>query len=178
MIEAPVIETERLRLRAPTASDYEVEAAFFATERSRFVGGPLDREQVWRSFACVLGHWLIRGYGFFAVEEKDGGAYLGRVGHWFPEGWPEPEIGWTISNPAAEGRGVAFEAAVAVRRHAYEALGWSTAISLIDPANARSIKLAERLGAVYEAPFVHVRHGEMRIYRHPAPSELASGAAA
>ena len=72
----------------------------------------------------------------------------------------------------AEGRGIAREAAVAARAYAYGRLGWQTAVSMIDPANTRSIRLAERLGCRMEGVFTHVRLGPMEIWRHPAPSEL------
>ena len=172
----PVIETERLILRGPRAEDFEVEAAFFASERSSFVGGPMPREAAWRAFAAACGHWMLRGYGFWALEDKATGAYLGRVGLWFPEGWPEPEIGWTLSGRDVEGRGFALEAAVAARRYAYGPLNWATAISLIDPANARSVLLAERLGARLEGDFRHERFGAMQVYRHPSPAELEAAA--
>lgn len=168
MIDIPVIETDRLRLRAPTLDDFEAEAAFFATDRSRFVGGPLDPEQVWRALAGIIGHWVFRGYGFWGIEDRESGAYYGRVGLWNPHGWPEPEIGWTLMENA-EGKGIAREAALAARGHAYRALGWRTAISMIAPDNTRSIALAERLGATRERDFDHVRFGRCQVYRHPGP---------
>ena len=149
-----------------------MEAAFYAGDRSSFVGGPLSRETAWRGFAASCGHWMLRGYGFWALEEKTTGAYLGRVGLWFPEGLPEPEIGWALSGENAQGRGFVREAAIAARRHAYGALGWTTAISLIDSANTRSIKLAERLGARLE----HETFGALHVYRHPSPVELEAAA--
>ncbi|MEO0819037.1 MAG: GNAT family N-acetyltransferase [Pseudomonadota bacterium] len=172
MIEIPTVETERLILRAPREADFEHEAAFFATERSRFVGGPMQRDLVWRALAGIIGHWVFRGYGFWAVEEKGTGLYCGHVGCWCPEGWPEPEIGWTVME-AAEGRGIAHEAALASRRYAYEVLGWTTAISLIDPKNTRSLALGKRLGAKFEYTYTHPSYGPMDVHRHPAPAELA-----
>ncbi|MEO0719488.1 MAG: GNAT family N-acetyltransferase [Pseudomonadota bacterium] len=173
----PTLETERLILRAPSQSDFDAEAEFYASARSGFVGGPLERDQAWRVFATMIGHWSLRGFGHFAVEERDTGLYCGLVGPWFPEGWPEPEIGWSI-HARAEGRGIAREAAMRARRYVYEELGWTTAISLIDPQNLRSIALAERLGAVYESNYQHVRYGLMGIYRHPTPDSLAAQGAA
>lgn len=167
-LDIPVIETDRLRLRAPSETDLEAEAAFFATERSAFVGGPLMRDEVWRAIASLLGHWVIRGYGFWAVDETATGTYCGRVGLWNPEAWPEPEIGWTLME-AAEGRGIALEAALAARDYAYTTLGWTTAVSSIDPKNTRSAALAERMGARYEYDYTHPRFGVMNIWRHPGP---------
>lgn len=164
----PRIETARLVLRDYRETDFDDFAAFYRTERSRFIGGPLSRELAWRGMATHLGHWALRGYGFWAVEEKAGGQFCGHVGLWFPEGWPEPEVGWVMMGHA-EGRGIAQEAALAARAHAYGTLGWPTAISAIDPGNLRSIRLAARLDCVYETDFTHVRLGPMQVWRHPPP---------
>ncbi len=164
----PVLETERLILRAPSEADFEADVAFYASDRSKGVGGPLRRDEVWRNLAARLGHWILRGYGFWAVDEKATGAYCGRVGLWFPDGWPEREIGWTLMGHA-EGRGIAHEAAFRVRDYAYGALGWTTAISLIAPDNERSKKLARRLGATLDYIYEHPSHGPVEIYRHPGP---------
>lgn len=171
--EIPTIETERLVLRAPAERDYADWVAFNQTERTRFVGGQHAPNAVWRGLASYLGHWALRGYGMWSVDEKATGAFCGAVGCWYPGGWPEPEIGWTLLGHA-EGRGIAREAALASRRFAYETLGWTTAISLIDPENLRSIRLAERLGAKPDGTFEHDEYGTMRIFRHPGPAELAA----
>ena len=71
---------------------------------------------------------------------------LGEVGIYHLATYPEPEIGWMLVS-GAEGRGIAHEAAAALRAWAYARFGWTTLVSYIDPANARSIRLAERLGA-------------------------------
>jgi len=113
----------------------------------------------------------LRGYGFFAIEIKETGAFAGHAGPWFPAGWPEPEIGWTVMSDF-EGQGIAYEASVAAREYAYKTLGWTTAISLMDPANSRSAKLAERMGAVYEAEWQHPTFGPTIYYRHPARDAL------
>lgn len=175
MTPIPTLETERLILRAHRESDIETEVAFFASDRSEFVGGPLERPQVWRAVAGILGHWYLRGFGFFAIEEKASGAYVGRAGPWFPDGWPEPEIGWSLMN-GFEGKGFAYEAAMAARDYAYKTLGWTTAISLMNPANTRSAKLAERMGAVYEADWTHPTYGHTIYYRHPSRDALYGGA--
>ena len=176
MTSAITLETDRLVLRRPCIGDVAPEAEFYATDRSQFVGGPMSREMVWRSIATMIGHWDMRGYGFFAVDLKDTGAYVGHVGPWYPHGWPEPEIGWTLMN-GYEGKGYAHEAAMATRNWAYApvdqgGLGWTTAISMIAPGNARSIALAQRLGAVHDYDFTHERYGDCGVWRHPSPTDV------
>lgn len=167
----PTLTTDRLVLRAPSINDFGAECAFYSSDRAEFVGGQAGPEQVWRMIASFLGHWSIRGFGFWGIEDRNTGAYLGRAGLWFPHGWPEPEIGWTLME-TAEGKGIAYEAACAARDHAYETLGWTTAISLIAPENARSIALAERMGATLDYEWDHERFGRTLVYRHPAPEVL------
>ena len=167
----PRLETDRLILREYRQSDFDDFAAFYATPRSRFVGGPLPRELAWRGLAAHLGHWALRGYGFWAVEDKASGTFCGHVGLWFPEGWPEPEVGWVLMGHA-EGRGLALEAALAARNYAYHTLRWPTAISMIDPDNTRSLQVAARMGCRHESDFTHVRLGGMQVWRHPLPDDL------
>ncbi len=169
----PVIDTPRLRLRGPRFDDYEAYAAFMASDRSRFVGGPLGRWQAWRGFCHVTGHWVHRGFSTFIIADRNTDAALGMCGPWFPEGWPEPEIGWTIWSAENEGKGLAFEAVTAARRFAYDVLGWTTAISMIDHGTDRSAALATRLGAVYETDYTDDTLGTCRIFRHPGPGALA-----
>lgn len=165
----PTLTTERLTLRAQGPEDIAAFTAMMSEPRTAFVGGPLSPELAWRSLAGEIGHWTLRGFGRWSVIERETDLYCGVVGLWFPEGWPEPEIGWTLAG-AAEGRGIGQEAAEAALAHAYNTLGWSTAISLIDPANARSIALAQRLGAAYERDHTHPRFGDMGIWRHKGPA--------
>ena len=170
----PVIDTPRLRLRGPRVEDYAVMAAFMATDRSRFVGGPLTPTLSWRGFCHVTGHWVHRGYSMFIFADRQTGQPLGMAGPWFPEGWPEGEIGWSVWSAAAEGRGIAYEAATAGRRWAYEVLGWKTAISLIAEENTRSQALARRMGCQPEGTFTFDTGSVARIWRHPGPAEVAA----
>ena len=173
LADTPVLETGRLILRAPRAEDWPPSAAFLATERSRFVGGPVETGGAWRIFAHVVGHWTLRGFGLFVVCDKARDAALGTVGPWYPADWPEREIGWTLWRAEDEGKGFAQEAARAALDHAFRALGWETAVSYIDPGNARSIALAERLGAVRD-PRAAAPGGGGLVYRHPAPASAAA----
>ncbi len=168
LIGVPVLETERLRLRGPKRADFETFATFLQSDRAAFVGGKQPRVQAWRAFGHLTGHWVLRGFSMFIIADKTTDAALGMAGPWFPEGWPEPEIGWSIWDAAAEGKGVAHEAATAARAWAYDALGWTTAISLIVDGNARSEALARRMGCQFEGEFTHETFGKSRIFRHPA----------
>jgi RimJ/RimL family protein N-acetyltransferase len=168
----PVLETQRLILRAPEPADFEPYARYFESPRARFTGGPLTRELAFRSFGHMVGHWIIRGFGFFVTCLREGAQPIGMVGCHFPEGWPEREIGWAMWDPQWEGRGLAHEAALKVREFAYHTLNWPTAISLIDPQNARSEALAKAMGCTPDGSFRHERFGESRIWRHPAPEAL------
>lgn len=174
-IDIPVLETDRLILRAPGEADLDHEAAFFASDASRFVGGPLPAHRMWRNLALFLGHWAMRGYGFWALEDKATGTYQGRVGLWFPKGWYEREIGWTLM-PHATGRGYATEAAKAVRAHAYGTLGWDTAVSQIDPRNDASRAVARRLGATFETTYQDPEYGTIEVWRHLSPAQVAAKA--
>lgn len=165
----PELETERLRLRAPKPEDFETYAAFRASDRAALLGGPYARHQAWDQLAEIVGHWVLRGYGRWMVADKTTDEPLGIVGLFYPEGWPGPEIAWSVFD-SAEGRGIAYEAAHASRAHAYEALGWQSVISCIDPKNTRSIALAKRMGCVEEEAFQHAEYGALHVWRHPGPA--------
>ncbi len=170
-VQAPVIETERLRLRLAGPDDFQPLAEFYASDRARFVGGPLDAAATWRVLAVEIGHWNMRGYGRFAIEERSSGAFCGIVGPWCPLGWPEPEIGWDLM-AGFEGRGYATEAGRAARQFAYGTLGWKTAISLIALGNDGSRGVAKRLGATHEGMYQHAMFGELEVWRHPSPEDV------
>ncbi len=160
----PTLETERLILRGVVEADFPAYADFFADEHSTFYGGPVERWEAWRKFATFSGHWVLRGYGPFALEDKATGAFIGVAGPWFPEGWPEPEITWALML-GQTGKGYATEAARRALAFARDTLGWTTAISLIDAQNGPSIALAKRLGAAYERDVVF-SFATLGVYRH------------
>lgn len=144
----PILFTERLILRAPTAEDFDGWAAFQADEASaRFVGGVQPRSVAWRGLCAMIGAWAVRGFAMFSMIERDSGRWIGRTGPWQPEGWPGTEVGWGVL-PEFAGRGYAHEAAVASIDYAVDVLGWIDIIHTIDPENLPSIRLAQRLGSV------------------------------
>ncbi len=146
MSEITEIETERLLLRQFCQSDIDAFAAFSAEEESmRYIGGACDREEAWRRMAINIGHWALRGFGPWAVEEKSTGTFIGRVGMWHPETWPGPETVWSLV-AAKRGQGFATEAARATIQYAFHQLGLVQVPSIIHPKNIASIRVAERVG--------------------------------
>ncbi|WP_050928695.1 GNAT family N-acetyltransferase [Aestuariivita boseongensis] len=170
-MQIPTLETDRLILRAHTLNDMDAFAAFYASDHSRFVGGPLTRELAWRSMAQEMGHWALRGFGRWAVALKDSNEWIGIAGLWYPEGFPEHELGWDIAE-AHTRKGYASEAGRAARAYAYDTLGWDTVISLVADGNDASAAVATKLGARLDGPFTHERFGPMNVYRHPGPGDL------
>lgn len=165
-LNIPVLATERLILRAPRESDLEAMLAFNASARAGFLGGGAARQVVWRSLLSNIGHWALRGFGFWTVETR-AGEIVGRCGVVFHDEWPEPELGWHLFD-GHEGRGYAMEAALAARADAAIRLGLPPLMSLIDAANARSIALALRMGAVPESEIIEpYLRTPVRLYRHP-----------
>ncbi|CAN5325921.1 GNAT family N-acetyltransferase [soil metagenome] len=142
----PTLETARLILRPTALEDFDPWAAFMADEVSRFVGGPQARPVVWRGLMSMAGSWTLNGYGMFSVLDKQTGEWLGRIGPWVPEGWPGTEVGWGVVS-AAQGKGIATEAAIAAIDWAFDHLGWTDVIHTIDPKNAPSQGVAKKLGS-------------------------------
>lgn len=171
-ISAPSFTTERLTLRPQAPSDFDAHAAFYGSARSVGMGGPYDRAAAWRQFATELGHWAMKGYGFWTAVVTATGRTVGQVGFWNPEGWSEVEIGWAMFE-GSEGKGFAYEAAVRLRAHAYDTLGWGPLTSVIVPGNTRSEALAARLGAVPEREWLSPSGRTGVIWRHPGREDLA-----
>jgi RimJ/RimL family protein N-acetyltransferase len=165
----PTLHTDRLTLRPFAEADLDAYAAISADpEVMRYIGagGAVARDMAWRQMAIFAGHWVLRGYGMWAVEERASGALIGRVGFLNPEGWPANELGWLLGR-ASWGKGYALEAARAAREHGRDVqkLG-GRLISLIRPDNARSIALAQRLHARLEET-IEFMGGTTQVWRHP-----------
>jgi len=145
------LETDRLKLRGWRNEDFDAYAELCADpEVMRFIGGkPLDALEAWRHFAFHVGHWELRGYGHWVVEEKSTGKLVGRVGFLNPVGWPAFEIGWTLKREFW-GKGYASEAARRALPYGFNELDQPHIISLIHPENKASIHVAERLGETLE----------------------------
>ena len=160
------LTTERLKLRIPEENDWKDLYAYYSDmECMRYTAGrALADWEVWRQVATMMGHWQIRGFGPYVMQDLTKGKVLGPIGLWYPLEWPEPEIKWGLSRNYW-GNGFAKEAANAVRLMAIEQMPEVHLISLIHKENTSSINLAESLGAVYEKT-VEFRATTASVYRH------------
>ncbi len=146
------LETERLTLRMFREEDLEQYARLCADpEVVRYLGDGniLNRGEAWRQMATILGHWRLRGYGPWAVEERAGGNLVGRLGFFNPEGWPGFELGWVLAREHW-GKGYATEGARRALAYAFAEMGREHVISVIHPDNVGSVRVAERLGETLE----------------------------
>jgi RimJ/RimL family protein N-acetyltransferase len=145
------LETERLILRMWCEDDLEEYAKMCADpEVMHFLGGKtFSLTESWRHMAFMIGHWQLRGYGHWAIEEKSSGRFLGRLGFLNPAGWPGFELGWMLGKEFW-GRGYATEGARRALAYAFTELNKDHVISCIHPDNSPSIRVAERLGEKLE----------------------------
>lgn len=149
----PLVETERLLLREQRTDDFARHAAMLADPAVyRYVGNaPVSREEAWRKLIGAAGLWSMLGYGYWSVERKSDGAYVGQIGFadfkrdMRPSIDNLPEMGWLLSSDA-HGQGFASEAVSAGLRWIDEALGRPEVVAIIDLSNAGSIKVAEKAG--------------------------------
>jgi len=160
----PVIETERLKLRQWCSADIAPNTAMLSDPgTARFItvdGKPVTNELVgWRNAAVMAGHWALHGAGMFVVEEKASGRFVGRVGPWFPPGWPGFEVGWGIASDF-RGKGYAVEAARAAIDWVFATFELDHIIHCINPENTASQAVARRLGAE--------KRGETDLFGHVA----------
>jgi ribosomal-protein-alanine N-acetyltransferase len=149
-----IAETDRLRLRHFHIADVDaMDRVFGDPEVMRFGRGPQTPEWVrtWLQ-TCLANYHQKWGFGLWAVVERETQQTIGYCGlSHFDDiaGQPETEIGYRLAQ-ASWGRGYATEAARAVRDYAFEILGMSRLISIIDPRNIASAKVAEKTGLRYE----------------------------
>jgi len=145
-VEIPRLEGARLTLRAPTASDFPAYQSFFADgEASHFYGGPMWDGQAWRVLAAQIGHWHLRGYGVWVIEDKETQTCVGACGFAWPEGWPRRELTWWLL-PEARGKGLAVEASRLAIRHAYDVYRWDLVETHMNDKNEAARALVLRLG--------------------------------
>lgn len=161
------LETKRLILRMfKDDKDWQELHKYYSDEDcTKYTTGRfLTESESWRAIAGMIGHWHLRGYGPYAIEEKSSGNILGLVGLWYPNDWPEPEIKWGLIRQYW-GQGFASEAARAVQKTASKYIPDLSPISLIHSKNDMSINLAVAMKAEFEKT-VEFRGDNWCIYRH------------
>jgi len=166
----PTVTTERLILRPFREGDLDAHAAMNADPAvMRYIGELQDRIQAFRSMCAYVGHWHLRGYGPWAVEERATGLFLGRSGLVRFEPWTDVEVAYALVR-AAWGKGYAAEMAARSLRYAHEVVGARGVTSHILLGNTAAIRVAERLGAkcVGEAA-LQVKDTPVRVYLYPDP---------
>jgi RimJ/RimL family protein N-acetyltransferase len=165
-----ILYTDRMILRPIRLDDWESYAAMWADARvTEFIGGhPRAREVAWPKFVQSAGFWLLFGYGYWAITDRDD-HFIGIGGFAQQErGIPEligyPECGWTFV-PNIWGHGFASEAVAAMVDWADNALGVETRC-LIDRNNVASVKVATRNGYVCFSN----EATDPALFRRPVPS--------
>jgi RimJ/RimL family protein N-acetyltransferase len=177
--EIPTLETERLRLRGIRGSDFENYAALYADpEVTRLIasGETWDRGRSWRHMAFAVGHWHLEGFGPWVAEEKASGEFLGVIGFWEPAAWPGFELAYHLAR-RHWGQGYATEAGKAALAHAFLVWQRNHVISLINPKNLPSIRVAERIGERLEGRIDHFGR-QMLLYGLDRATYLAEVAPA
>ena len=166
-----ILESQRLLLRMWRNDDFATYEKMCADpEIMKYLGGrTFERYEAWRHMAFLVGHWQLRGYGHWAVEEKASGNFVGRIGFLYPEGWPGFELGWTLAREFW-GKGYATEGARRALEYAFNDLDKDHVISLIHPDNKNSIRVAERLGETLEGQTELLGH-DVLIYGIDRPTE-------
>jgi RimJ/RimL family protein N-acetyltransferase len=149
--DVPVIETDRLILRAHRLDDFAACAAMWADPVvTRFIGGkPSTPQQTWLRLLQYAGHWALLGFGYWAIDEKSGGTFIGELGFADfkrdiqPPFGDMPELGWALATHA-HGKGYATEAVRAVTGWADVNLAGTQTVCMISPDNLASVRVAEK----------------------------------
>ncbi len=154
-VEVPTLETERLILRGHRLTDFEASLEMWADPSvvAHITGVPSTPEQTWARLLRYIGHWQALGYGYWVIESKAEGVFVGEAGladyqrDTTPSVRGKPEAGWALQ-PSAQGKGLATEAVAAVLRWADDNLAkeFSAASAIFDPANQASMRVAEKVG--------------------------------
>ena len=161
-----IAETPRLTLRHFSQNDLDALAVILADAQvMRFsLSGPKTRQQTQSLIEGVLASYEQKGRGLYAVVYKDNHKVIGYCGFFSQEidGQSEIEIGYRLA-PTYWGKGLATEAARATRDYGFSLLALTRLISIIDPQNIKSIRVAEKIGMQYEKDS-HLGTLPVRIY--------------
>lgn len=160
----PTLHTPRLILRPMIEGDFSAYCAMLTSPRSVYMGGPYDLRGAWGMFCHDLACWSLYRHGGLMIDLVATGECVGQVGINAGPLFPERELGWLLYE-GFEGKGYVTEAASAMRDWAFAQQPAGGLVSYIDPANFRSIAVAERLGAVRDAAAAVQDAGDL-VFRH------------
>ena len=163
----PTIQTDRLTLRPYARSDWDAYLAFCLSERTRYMGGPIDAEKAWSWFTNDTASWALFGFGTLAIEAE--GVQVGFAGLVQPPSFPEPECGWGLFE-GFEGKGYASEAGAAMLAHTFATTDLQSVVSYVDPDNTASAAVALRIGGVEDPNATGPQGHPNRIFRHTRPT--------
>jgi RimJ/RimL family protein N-acetyltransferase len=163
----PTLRTERLTLRPMREADFAPYRVLMTSPRSVYMGGPYDDRGAWGAFCHDIAGWTLYGHGGLMIDVSATGVCVGQVGVNGGPMFPEKELGWLVFE-GFEGLGFVTEAAAAMRDWAFGALGVESLVSYIDPSNARSVAVAERLGAIRDDSAPKQDPGDL-VFRHHRP---------
>ncbi len=162
----PEIRTERLLLRAFQEDDLDPFAQMIADPQvismATYHGQPMNRTQAWNWLCMMLGHWQMRGFGIWGVEEIQSGELIGRVGLQYLDWFDDVELAWMLRK-ASWGKGYAAEASREAIRYGFEERSLPRIAAVIHIKNDRSLKLAERLDMVREK---EIEREGVRFYQY------------
>jgi RimJ/RimL family protein N-acetyltransferase len=169
-MEIPTLQTDRLLLRPLRLEDLDDYAAMNADPQvMQYIDDVQDRPAAFRALCSHIGHWELRGYGPWAVEERASGRFVGRAGLLRWEPWREVEVGYALVR-SAWGKGYASEVASRSLRYAHEVVRARGVVSHILAGNDASVRVAERLGARYvRDDAMQVKGMTVRVYEYPDP---------
>jgi RimJ/RimL family protein N-acetyltransferase len=169
----PTLKTERLILRRFQREDFSAVYALWSDPRTGRLMGmqPMSEEDCWAKFLRSFGAWQVNGFGFWAVEEKASGSFVGELGflnakRQIEPPLPVPEMGWSFS-PALHGRGYATEGVAAAIRWGEGHFGRVRFSAIIAPENEPSLKLAHKFGFAEVARTTYKDHPTIVLYREP-----------
>ncbi|MGA9899372.1 MAG: GNAT family N-acetyltransferase [Terriglobales bacterium] len=149
----PVIETQRLKMRGHRLDDFVNCAGMWADPIvTRHIGGkPFSEEETWARFLRYAGHWSLMGFGYWAIQEKETGGFIGELGFadfkrdLQPSLKGVPELGWVLASKA-HGKGYATEAVRAALAWGDAHFGLVRTVCIIHPDNLASLRVAEKCG--------------------------------
>jgi RimJ/RimL family protein N-acetyltransferase len=160
------VETSRLLLRVPELADANAlmgiiwDPELVEQKQVTLLEPPGDLDLAVKNTSDMRRQWELRGYGQWVIVEKATGQVIGIVGFYHPQRqWPGVDLGWVIQR-ARWGNGLATEAAAAALDWIWERTGLDRIISLIAPTDARSVRVATKLGLRFDRADADPVHGE------------------